>query len=287
MGATIPEEHLRKEVEALTGSKFEQEITNKRISALDLLEQYPSATLAFGDYLAMLPPMRIRQYSIASSPLADATTASLGFSVLDSPHKGSEEKRHLGVASNYLSALEAHDHVHVAVKPSHGAFHLPSDVENTPIIMACAGTGLAPFRGFVEERAMQKNAGRKLRPAYLFIGCQDPVKDRIFAEELDKWEQDGVVKLFYAFSRASDKSKHCKYVQDRIWLEREAIVEMFTNGAKLYVCGSANVGEGVTKVAKKIYKEAAEARGKPKADEEVEKWFNGIRGERFASDLFD
>ena len=257
------------------------------MSVLDLLEKYPSATLPLGDFLAMLPPMRVRQYSIASSPLADPTVASLGWSVLDAPHKSSEEKRHLGVASNYLSALEAHDHVHVTVKPSHGAFHLPSDIENTPIIMACAGAGISPFRGFVEERAMQKAAGRRLAPAYLFVGCQDPAKDRLFAEDFDKWEQEGVVKMFYAYSQATEKSEGCRYVQDRLWNEKEIIGEEFKNGAKFYVCGSARVGEGVNRVAKEMYKEAALAKGLSKTDEEVETWFRSIRGERFASDLFD
>lgn len=207
--------------------------------------------------------------------------------MLDTPHKAADGKHYLGVASTYLSALEAHDRVHIAVKPSHGAFHLPSDIENTSIIMLCAGTGLAPFRGFVEERAMQKAAGRKLAPAYLFIGCQDPVNDRLFGDELDQWEKDGVVSLFYAFSRATEKSKNCRYVQDRLWEERKEMVKAFNSGAKLFVCGSARIGEGVTKVTKKIYQEAAEAVGKPKTDEEVEKWFQEIKGERFASDVFD
>jgi len=235
----------------------------------------------------MLVPMRIRQYSICSSPLADPTVASLGWAVLDTPHKAGDGKRYIGVASSYLSGLETHDRVHVTVKPSHGAFHLPSDVENTAVIMLCAGTGLAPFRGFVEERALQIASGRKLAPAYLFIGCQDPVKDRFFADELAKWEEDGVVKLFYAFSRAKDQSKNCRYVQDRLWEERQEMVKVFRSGAKLYVCGRARISEGVAEITKKIYQAAGEEAGEPKTDEEVEKWFQEVKGERFASDIFD
>jgi len=147
---------------ALAGKDFEKEIANKRLSVLDLLEEFPSATLPLGDFLTMLPPMRIRQYSISSSPLDDPTTATLTWAVLDTPSKAGTSKRFLGVASNYLSSIEEGDRIHVAVKPSHGAFHPPSDIENTPVIMFCAGTGLAPFRGFVQERAKQIEAGRKL-----------------------------------------------------------------------------------------------------------------------------
>lgn len=234
----------------------------------------------------MLPPMRIRQYSISSSPLEDPTVATLTWSVLDTPSKAADSKRHLGVASNYLSFVEPGDRVHVTVKPSRGAFHPPMEIENTPVIMICAGTGLAPFRAFVQERAWQIGAGRKLAPAYLFIGCVHPEKDVLYADELKKWQDDGVVKVFYAYSQASDQSKGCRHVQDRVWEEKEELKKAFDDGAMLYVCGSSMVGEGVASTIKKIYQDAAHNVGKPKSDEEVEDWFQGIKNDRYASDVF-
>lgn len=230
--------------------------------------------------------MRIRQYSISSSSLASPETATLTWSVLDTPSTSSSTKRFLGVASNYLSSVEEGDRIHVAVKPSHGNFHPPNDIENTPVMMFCAGTGLAPFRGFVQERAMQIEAGRKLAPAYLFIGCHHPDTDALFSDELKKWESEGVVKLYYAYSQAKELSDGCRHVQERLWKERETMTAAFEDGAKLYVCGSAMVGEGVAAVTKRIYEDRAEALGKPKTDEEVEAWFESIKGERFASDVF-
>jgi len=286
IAATTPDEDDRKRILALAGEDFEKEIASKRRSPLDLLEEYPSAALPFGDFLAMLPPMRIRQYSISSSPLADPTIATLTWSVLDTPSKAAGSKRFLGVASNYLSSVEEGDRIHVAVKPSHGIFHPPKDIENTPAIMFCAGTGLAPFRGFIQERAMQAQAGRKLAPAYLFIGCSHPEKDALFDEELRKWEKEGVVKLFYAYSTAKDQSKGCRHVQDRLWEEKEDMIKAFNEGAKLYVCGSNMVGEGVATMTKRIYQDAVEAVGKSKSDEEIEEWFQGIKSDRFASDVF-
>jgi cytochrome P450/NADPH-cytochrome P450 reductase len=271
---------------ALAGKDFEKEILAKCRSPLDILEEYRSAALPLGDFLAMLPPMRIRQYSISSSPLADPTTATLTWAVLDTPSKVADSKRFLGVASNYLSSVEEGDRIHVAVKPSHGAFHPPNDIENTPVIMFCAGTGLAPFRGFVQERAMQIQAGRKLAPAYLFIGCTHPEKDALFKDELTQWEKEGAVKLFYAYSKVSELSKGCKHVQDRLWAEKESMVEVFNKGAKLYVCGSSMVGEGVASMTKRIYQDSVEANGGSKSDEEIESWFQGIKGERYASDVF-
>jgi cytochrome P450/NADPH-cytochrome P450 reductase len=287
----------------LAEKDFEKEITNKRRSPLDLLEEYPSAALSLGDFLAMLPPMRIRQYSISSSPLADPTIATLSmhssplkpflftkssvaWSVLDTPARTGDSKRFLGVASNYLSNVEEGDRIHVAVKPSHGNFHPPNDVENTPVIMFCAGTGLAPFRGFIEERAIQAKAGRKLAPAYLFIGCGHPDKDALFSNELKQWEKDGLVKLYYAYSKAKNVTKGCRHVQDRLWEEREEMTQVFNEGAKLYVCGSSMVGEGVAATTKRIFQDAAEALGKTKTDEECEAWFEWVKSDRYASDVF-
>lgn len=96
---STPDESDRAKILALAGKDFEKEIANKRCSPLDLLEEYRSAALPLGDFLAMLPPMRIRQYSISSSPLADPTTATVTWSVLDTPAKVGDSKRFLGVVS--------------------------------------------------------------------------------------------------------------------------------------------------------------------------------------------
>jgi sulfite reductase alpha subunit-like flavoprotein len=181
--------------------------------------------------------------------------ATLTRSVLDAPSKVAGPKRFLGVASNYLSNVGEGDRIHVAMKESHGNFHPPRDIENTPVIMFCDGTGLAPFRGFIQERAIQIQAGRKLVPAYIFIGCTHPDKDMLFKEELQQWEKDGVVKVFYAFSKAVEESKGCRHVPDRLWEEREEMTQAFDRGTKLYVCSSSMVGEGVAAMTKEIYEE--------------------------------
>ncbi|KAI9875940.1 MAG: hypothetical protein M1830_007702 [Pleopsidium flavum] len=275
----------QQELKALCGDSFTAEITAKRVSPLDLLERFPAIRVPFGDFLSMLPPLRIRQYSISSSPLAEPTSCTLTYSVLDQEaHAGG--KRFLGVASNYLSMLEKGDRIQVAVKASHQAFHPPLDIANVPLVMACAGTGLAPFRGFVQERAKQIEAGRQLAPALLFVGCKYHDRDRLYKEEFDEWGRVGAVDVRYAFSKEAQKSEGCKYVQDRLWKDRKDATELFDAGARVYVCGSRVIGEGVKTVAKKIYMAAAEERCKPKTDEEAEAWFRKIRNERYASDVF-
>lgn len=294
IAASIASDTERTKVLRLANEDFETAILSSRLSPLDILEAHPTAALPLSAFLAMLPPMRIRQYSISSSPLIDATTASLTWAVLDTPAASTTlstdgertPKRFLGVASNYLSNLEEGDRVHVAVKPSHGTFHPPADIEHTPTIMLCAGTGLAPFRGFLAERSAQLSAGRTLAPAHLFIGCTSSTLDRLFATELDAWAAAGVVSLYYAFSREPEKSGGARYVQERLWLEREKMAGVFEEGAMVYICGSAKVGEGVGEVVRRIYGQMARERGKEKTEAEVEEWFEGIRGVRYASDVF-
>ena len=279
------DEATKRWFQVLCGDSFKTEITEKRVSPLDLLERFRNMRMPFGDFLAMLPPLRIRQYSISSSPLAEPTSCTLTYSVLDQEALVGG-KRFMGVTSNYLSMLENGDRIHVAVKPSHQAFHPPLDIANVPLLMVCAGTGLAPFRGFVQERAKQIEAGRLLAPALLFVGCRYHDRDRLYPEEFDEWERLGAVDVRYAFSREPEKSEGCKYVQERLWNDRKYVVALFDAGAKAYVCGSSVVGEAVKAVSKKIYVDAAMERGRPKTEEEVETWFREMRNERYASDVF-
>ncbi|KAF3041836.1 hypothetical protein E8E11_004968 [Didymella keratinophila] len=248
------DEATQKELTRLAEDAFGEEITAKRVSVLDLLERFPSVQLPLGVFLKMQPPMRVRQYSISSSPLWNPNNVTLTYAVVDQPAL-SGQGRFVGVATNYLSNLAAGDRLHVSVRSSHQAFHLPKDSKNVPVIMIAAGTGLAPFRGFIQERAAQLAAGRELAPALLFYGCHGPDSDLLYADLLKRWEQLGAVSLRYAFSRASEQSEGCKYVQDRLYHDRQEIVDLFEAGAKLFVCGSRDVGAGAQEILIKIAKE--------------------------------
>jgi len=253
-------------------------------SILQLLEQHPAIDLPFPVFLSMLTPMRIRQYSISSSALLDPNKARIVYSVVNA------DPQYLGVATNYLKALTPGSTVQVTIKKSHASFHLPADLA-TPILMLCAGTGLAPFLGFIEERVARiAKAGVKpseVGEAVLFAGCRDPDQDRLYAEELDRWQRDGVVKVYYAFSRRPEKSAGCKYAQDRLWAERDEASRLFSEGARAYICGSAALGRGFAEVVAKIAVARAKAHDKDITFDEGLKWWESLRGERYAVDVFD
>ncbi|KAI7188379.1 cytochrome P450, partial [Hortaea werneckii] len=273
------DDNTKKELWALMDGDFNALITEKRISVLDLLERYPNIDLPLGAFVSCLMTMRVRQYSISSSPLADPHKASLTYAVLESD-AFSGQGRHVGVASNYLSHLAPGDMVHVAIKPSHAAFHLPTKPEDTPVIMLAAGTGIAPFMSFVQERAAQIGAGRNLAPAHLYFGCHHPEKDSLHAEQLDRWEAMGAVTVHRAFSWAPELSGGHKHVDTLIRADAPLLTGLWDQGARVFVCGSRELGESVKKVCLEIAKSRREERGADTSEEALNQWFDRIRNER-------
>jgi cytochrome P450/NADPH-cytochrome P450 reductase len=188
----------------------------------------------------------------------------------------------LGVASTYLSRQESGDRVRCFMRPTNVNFHLPLN-PLTPIIMVCAGTGLAPMRGFIQERATIK-AARKgdLGPALLYFGCRHHEKDYIYADELKQWEKEGVVSLRTCFSKMGLEGAS-KYVPDRMWEEREELAALFREGAKVFVCGSAKkLAKSAAEACKKIYKEKT-----GKSDTEAQEWLDKVKEDRYVSDVFE
>lgn len=188
-------------------------VMSVRLSTLNILERHHDINIPFPVYLQTLPSMRIRQYSISSSPLWNAKHATLTISVVQAPALAGTEQQFFGVGSSYLAGLRPGDRVSLSVRPSNAAFHLPSD-PSTPVVMFAAGSGLAPMRGFIQERAEQKKGGRAVGKMLLYYGCRTPETDYLYSDsDLDKWSKEGVVEIRPAFSRKSEQSFGCKYVQ--------------------------------------------------------------------------
>ncbi|KAH8734360.1 cytochrome P450 [Ilyonectria robusta] len=280
------DETTKAAIRHLANDAYGEEINAKRVSVLDILERYPSVDLPIGEFLLMMPSMRIRQYSVSSSPLWNQSHVTLSFSVLNEPSL-SGHGSHQGVATSYLNSLSEGDTLHVAIRPSQAAFGLPSDPESTPIVCVAAGTGLAPFRGFIQERAAMIGSGRKLAPAILFFGCRSPDVDDLYREELDEWQRLGAVDVRRAYSRASEKSEGCRHVQDRMWKDREDVIDLWQKGATVFVCGSRGVAESAKESIIKI-KIEMESRIDGKTDlEATQKWFESLRNIRYVTDVFD
>ena len=192
---------------------YAQEVLAKRLSVLDILETNTDIQPTFAHYLEMLPPVRVRQYSISSSPLWNPQRVTITVSIVKAPALSGRDEDFMGVATTFLDGLRQGDKVQMAVRPS-GAFHLPLD-PSVPVVMIAAGSGVAPMRGFIQERALQKVAGRDVGKMTLFFGCRSPRDDFLYSNtDFDEWTKLGILEIRPAFSRETEKSEGCKYVQE-------------------------------------------------------------------------
>ncbi|MEC9054702.1 MAG: sulfite reductase [NADPH] flavoprotein alpha-component, partial [Verrucomicrobiota bacterium] len=197
---------------------------------VDLLREFPSGKTdgqQLVDMLRVLPP---RLYSIASSPREHEGEVHLTVAAVRYEAHGFERK---GVASTCLADLvEEGDVVPVFVTPNK-RFRLPEN-EGVPIIMVGPGTGIAPFRAFVEDRATREGSG----PSWLIFGDQHYTYDFLYQLEWqDHLNSGALTRLDVAFSRDQPEKV---YVQDRIREKSGEIWEWLEQGAHFYVCGDAS-----------------------------------------------
>ncbi len=196
---------------------------------IDALHDFGSKRISARDLASIFRKLPPRLYSIASSPLAHSGEVHLTVAAVRYHTHGRKRK---GVASTYLPDLiNTGDHVPVFVQPNKN-FRLPADGD-TPVIMVGPGTGIAPFRAFVEHRAALGAKGRN----WLFFGDQHYTYDFLYQLEWqDHLKSGALTRLDLAFSRDQPEKI---YVQDRMTEHGADLYAWLEEGAHFYVCGDA------------------------------------------------
>lgn len=195
---------------------------------LDLLRDAGSEAPTLTELLPFLRPLQARQYSISSSPLAHPGSVHL---TIASVRYGTGDRRYEGVASTYLADRIGASPVGIYLQPN-ASFSVPAD--DAPMVMIGPGTGIAPFRGFLHERAARGAAGRN----WLFFGDQHRETDFVYEDELTELRKRGVLtELDLAFSR--DQAEKV-YVQTRMRERSRELYAWLEDGAHVYVCGDAS-----------------------------------------------
>jgi cytochrome P450/NADPH-cytochrome P450 reductase len=215
-----------------SAERYRSEILGMRKSVYDLLDEHPACELPFHAYLEMLSLLAPRYYSISSSPSPDPSRCSVTVGVVEGP-AASGRGVYKGICSNYLAGRRAGDTIHATVRETKAGFRLPDD-SSVPIVMVGPGTGLAPFRGFLQERAARKAQGAALGPAMLFFGCRHADQDFLYRDQLQAYAADGVTELHTAFSRGQGPKT---YVQHLVAANGEKVWRLIEQGAIVYVCG--------------------------------------------------
>jgi len=246
------------------------------LSLLELLEQNPACQLAPEMFLEMLSPIQARHYSISSSALAKPGEVELIVGVVSGPSRTGSGEFH-GVSSYYLSRLAAGDQLRARVDPARAAFQAPADT-TVPVIYVSAGTGLAPFRGFIGDRAVQAASGQQLGAGLCYFGVRHPDVDYLHRAELEAAEKAGVISMRPAFSRAEVDG--VKYVQDRIAADGDEVWAALAAGGRVYICGD---GKGMAPAVREAFKSIHRAHGSGDDQE----WLDGLIAEdRYVEDVW-
>ena len=260
-------------------ARYREQVFVPRKSVLDLLDEVPSCALPFEVFLDLLPPLRPRYYSISSSPLASPDTCSITVGVVEGPARSGHEVFR-GVCSNYLAAQPGDATVYGFVRKPTIPFR-PPDNPHLPMIMVGPGTGIAPFRGFLQERAALKRQGVPVGESLLFVGCRDPLQDFLYEDELRAFEAAGVTRLFPAFSRKAGEPK--TYVQQAIRSHGEDVWRLLQQEAVVFVCGEASrMAPDVRQAFAGVFQDHT---GVASADAKA--WLSGLAaGHRYLEDIW-
>jgi len=195
---------------------------------IDLFKEYPQGEISVENFVGLLRPMPPRLYSIASSLTAHPEEVHLTVAVVRYDTYGRKRK---GVCSSYL-AERVGDSIPCYFHPNKN-FKLPDDSDK-PIIMVGPGTGIAPFRAFIEERKATGATGKN----WLFFGDRSQKTDYLYGNEWESYHKDGLLnRLDLAWSRDQDKKV---YVQHKMLEKGAELWNWLNNGALFYVCGDAS-----------------------------------------------
>jgi sulfite reductase (NADPH) flavoprotein alpha-component len=246
--------------------EFKRRAEVDTITFADVLLEYPSAHPGFHEIVRIVGPLKRREYSIAScQKVSPSIVALMIVAVGWTDPKGRDR---FGLATRYLSRLQPGTPVSVSVKSS--VMKLPPK-STQPLIMAGLGTGLAPFRAFVQHRALEKAQGKEIGSVLLYMGSRHQREEYCYGEEWEAYQAAGVITLLgAAFSRDQPEKI---YIQDRMRQSLPEIVQAYIReeGA-FYLCGPTWPVPDVTAVLEEAIATEAKANGK-KVDtrKEIEK----------------
>lgn len=196
---------------------------------LDFLTEHPGYTSTPQELCSHFSPLLPRFYSVASSPYTQNNEVHLTVALTMYSHR---ERTRYGVASHFLCHLaqENQTPIPVYVQPA-AHFTLPAD-DNAPIIMIGPGTGVAPFRGFMQERMHRSAKGKN----WLFFGDRHSKSDYFYREFWEELSSQNLLRLNAAFSRDQE---HKVYVQHMMQAHASELFTWLEEGAYFYVCGDA------------------------------------------------
>ncbi|CAG8219345.1 unnamed protein product [Penicillium salamii] len=264
------DEKEKKDLQTLGGpdgaTEFKRRAEVDTVTFADILLEYPSAHPEFHEIVRIVGPLKRREYSIASCQKVTPTTVALMIVAVNWTAPNGSDR--FGLATRYLSRLRVGSPITVSVKSS--VMRLPPK-STQPLIMAGLGTGLAPFRAFVQHRALEKAQGKEIGAVLLYMGSRHQREEYCYGEEWEAYQEAGVITLLgAAFSRDQPEKI---YIQDRMRQTLPEIIQAYIReeGA-FYLCGPTWPVPDVTAVLEEaIATEARNTGKKVETRKEIEK----------------
>jgi len=240
---------------------------------LDILLQFPGIEFSAAEFLALLKPLQHRAYSISSSGKMHTDSVHL---TVASVRYNAHQRDHKGVCSTYIADLVDSDtEVKIFFSPNK-SFRVPED-DSLPMIMVGPGTGIAPFRAFLQEREFRKASGQN----WLLFGDRNAATDYIYQDEIEAMQEKGVLnRLDLAFSRDQEQKI---YVQDRMIENGAEMFSWLEQGGSFFVCGDATY---MAKDVDKALHTIIETHGNKSAEQAVD-YVNQLKKEkRYVRDVY-
>ncbi|KAF9582243.1 hypothetical protein BGW38_000463 [Lunasporangiospora selenospora] len=206
---------------------------DETLTHADILREFPSAHPSVPQLINMIPAIKPRHYSIASSMKAHPNSVHLLIVAVEWTAPSGKER--FGQCTRYLTQIGAGAKVTVSIKPS--VMKLPP-LPHQPVIMAGLGTGMAPFRAFIQERAWQKAQGMEVGPMILYFGSRNRSNEYLYGEELEAYHADGLLThLRLAFSRDQREKVYIQHkMQEDGHLLHKYMLDKSLSG-HFYLCG--------------------------------------------------
>ncbi|XP_024882991.1 NADPH--cytochrome P450 reductase-like [Temnothorax curvispinosus] len=231
---------------------YQQWINQENRNIVHILEDISSLKPPLDHLCEILPRLQCRYYSISSSPKLHPTSVHITAVVVE--YKTPTGRINKGVTTNWLKEKHPSDPpclVPIFVRKSQ--FRLPTR-PSTPIIMVGPGTGLAPFRGFIQERDFARKEGKETGDTILYFGCRKSQEDYLYREELEEYVKNGTLTLHTAFSR---EQQHKVYVTHLLEKNKEELWRVIgEQNGHIYVCGDArNMARDVHNILLKVVME--------------------------------
>lgn len=230
--------------------KYQEWIQDSTRNIVHVLEDVPSCRPPIDHLCELLPRLQPRYYSISSSSKLYPTTVHVTAVLVKYVTKTGRTNN--GVATTFLAQKKVNGEplprVPIFIRKSQ--FRLPAKTE-TPVIMVGPGTGLAPFRGFIQERDFNKQEGKEIGKTVMYFGCRKRSEDYIYEEELEDYVKRGVINLRTAFSRDQPQKVYVTHLLEE---DMDLIWDVIgVNKGHFYICGDAkNMATDVRNILLKV-----------------------------------